>query len=235
MSPTIVYRAFDTHHSAGTGSAHGFTAGLSEYDHQDDDCDSIEDHFNAASRYLTPWISTTSNLLRAIKRAQQLSDRHGSSGVHIAVILVEECNEHRYFLAESLAEQFDLTVRWWHGEEYLFRWEIPCAAVVSCLRLETLEERGLYSMVPELLQRCSADKWKQRMLANWREDQPDRHLSAAGCKAAKLAFLFGDGEHTEYVALEAAGWWEDMVGRIVKGALYRTLAGHNDTSCCFHT
>lgn len=206
MTPQFLYRAFDHYHSSGVNSANGFHAGVRKSDEEEEPCDSVREHFDANNRYPTPWISTTDNLLRAIKRAHQLSNKHGRAGVSIAVIALDACHRCPHYLAEDLAEQFNLEPRPWHGEEYLFRWRIPNKAVVCCLSLDTLEERGLYRMVPELLERGSVERWRERMSDNWTEERPERHLTAVGYKAARFSFLFGDGGHSEHVGLEAAGW-----------------------------
>lgn len=233
MSSQFLYRAFDEYHSSGVNSSNGFHAGVRKSEYQDHDCDSVREHFDSNNRSPTPWISTTDNLLRAIKRAQQLSGKHGRAGVSIAVIDVQQCRNFQYYLAEDLAEQFDLEPRPWHDEEYLFRWRIPKKAVVCCLSLDTLERRGLFWMVPELLERGSVERWRELIIENWRDERPDHHLTAVGYKAAKFAFLFGDGEHSEHIGLEAAGWWENKVARVVKSSFYQTLAGENDTPECF--
>lgn len=229
MDPQFVYRAFHSRHSSGVNSADGFLSGVRKSEHQDWDSDSVRKHFNASNRDPTPWISTTTNMLRAIKRAHQLSDRHGIGGVSIAVIDIAECQWCDFNRADDLADAFGLADLPWHSEEYMFRWRIPGTAIVSCLALRTLERRGLYGIVPELLEDASADAWKEMIRHNWMQEGPDRHLQAAGRKAARFGFLFGDGEHVEHIGLEAAQWWERRVGRIVKDSFYDTIDFINDT------
>lgn len=233
MSTEFLYRAFDEHHSSGVNSRNGFRAGLRKSEDQEEVCDSLREHFDSNNRYPTPWISVTNNLLRAIRRAYHLSRKHGSDGVFIAVIRLVDCGRSDYYLAEDLAEQFNLEQRPWYDEEYLFRWRIPGKAIACCLPLDTLEQRGLYEMVPELLERGSIRTLRVAIRTNWMEDRGYRHLTEVGYKAAKFAFLFGDGDHTEYIGLEAAGWWESWVARIVKQSFYKTLNQENDTPDCF--
>lgn len=126
------------------------------------------------------------------------------------------CQDCEYYLAADLAENLDLEPSLWHEEEFLFRWEIPENAIVCCLSLDTLENRGLYDLVPEVLTYGNVEAWKRLIRENWIIDRPNRHLREVRRMASWLAFMFGDGVHIDYIGLEAAMWWEERVGRIVK-------------------
>lgn len=125
MNPEFLYRAFHEQYSSGVNSSNGFRAGARKSKHQDPDRESVRKHFDVGNRYPTPWISTTDNLLRAIKRAHQLAHKHGVAGVSIAVIEVSACRKCEYHFADDLADQFNLESLPWHDEEYLFRYRIP--------------------------------------------------------------------------------------------------------------
>lgn len=233
MVSQFLYRAFHVSYSSGKNCAHGFRAGASESENQLPDSDSVRLHLNGSKRYRTPWISTTENLLRAIKRAQQLTNEYGSADISIAVIEVAACLPCEYYLAADLASAYGLGSRRWWDEEYLFRFSIPNEAVVCCLSLDTLQERGLYEIVPELRTSISADRWKKLIGENWSDTCQRHHLTNAGSKAAKFGFLFGDGVHTAHIGLEAAGWFEEWVASIVKRRFYAVLRQENETPDCF--
>lgn len=233
MTLQYVYRAFHADHSAGENSANGFDAGVKKSSRQSSDRRTIARHLDRNNKILTPWISTSSDLLRAIKRAMQLARSYGSDGVSIAVIDIEECDDCRYYNAAELAETHGIEADRWNEEEYLFRWTIPGDAIVACLSLDTLDDRGLFDVVPELLTRGSVETWKRTVRENWLEERPKRYLKKVGQMAARVGLLFGDAEHTDCIGLEAAEWWEERVGRTVKQAFYLALARGTDHPECF--
>lgn len=229
----FLYRAFHRDVSAGVNCIHGFHAGVRESDYQDPDDETVAMHFDKRNRDPTPWISTTSDILRAIKRALQLARYHGSDGVYIAIIDLDECEGYEFHRATCLANRHDLEIHPWHQDEFMFRWRIPMEAMVCRLTLNTLISRGLYTELPEIRARCSVEAWKEKIMNNWVQVRPGRYFVDVGRKAARFAFLFGDGEHTEFVGLEAAAWWEARVGRIVKGTLFKELRKGTVHADCF--
>lgn len=242
MCTSILYRAFHDQFSSGSNSADGFLSGVCSCRYRDtpcgdqhDDSDTVREHFKDHNRAATPWISTTHNLLRAFKRAQKLSGDWGKTGVFIAVIKLAELHACHHYLAKDLEERLGIEPRIWHQDEHLIRFRIPKEAVLCCLSWETLEHRGLYTVLPEIQQGGTADEWGRRILAYWTEHRPEKHLTAVGEKAARFAFLFGEGEHTAHIGLEAAGWWEGWVGKVLKRAFYRQLKAVNDSPDCFET
>lgn len=233
MTLQFLYRAFHAEYSSGVNSASGFYAGVEKSSRRSRQRQTVARHLDRHNTIPTPWISTSSDLLRAIKRAVQLAERHGSNGVSIAVIDLEECDDCEFYNAADLADTLDIETNHWNEEEYLFRWAIPGDAIVSCLSLETLDDRGLYDVVPELLTRGTVEMWKRRIMENWLEDRPARYSKEVGRMAARVAFLFGDGVHTVNIGLEAAEWWEESVGRDVKRSFYRALERGTDDPECF--
>lgn len=101
------------------------------------------------------------------------------------------------------------------------------------MSLETLENRGLYDLVPEVLTHASVEEWKQLIWDNWMKDRPRRYMRAVGRMAAEVACLFGDSEHMQCVGFKAASWWEEDVGKIVKRSFYMTIGRTTELIECF--
>lgn len=235
MEPQFVYRAFHRDCS-GTNSRYGFKSGRSRNEPWLDDWKTLEQHFELSNRYPTPWISTTDDLLRAIT----IAIRHHESGkrdVRIAVINVEACQGQELYLASDLASENEIDILPWHDNEYLFRWQIPRRAIVACLFFQTLLDRGLYDLVPELCpdeEDVSVDELRGTIQEEWLENRPRRwHLQEVGRKAAELALIFGYGEHVEYIAEEVAEWWEPEVGNIIINTLEQEISNREEDPKCF--
>lgn len=220
----FLYRAFHETYSSGVNSSNGFESGLLKSEYTCSDRTTLLEHFDLANRNRTPWISTTDDLLCAIKRAIQLAEEHGIAGVRIAVIDLNACRYCEYYLAKDLAADLNLGYAQWQESEFLFRWQIPDTGVAACLTLETLQRRGLYAIIPQVLQQGSVGQWRDLMREEWWNIRPQLHLQEVAQKAVEVAFLFGHGGHTEHIGLEAAWWWEQRVGRIVKEYYYELLA-----------
>lgn len=191
---------------------------------------SVQGHFDRVLKP-SPWISTTDDLLRAIKiAAEWLND--GKEDVSIAVIDVRACENCEYYSGDYLDKTRNLT----HNKtEFLFRWEIPGHAVVSCYPLWTLVGRGLWILVPEVNRGAYWDKWetleiwrKEIRKASWRkgsgiEGHGTEFMRGVGRRAAEVACLFGRGDHTEHIGKEVALWWDnrrDFVWQALEKALY---------------
>lgn len=213
MAPTFVYRAFHNIHSAGVNSRDGFKSGLAKSEDVRADEITLKEHSDALNRNPTPWISTTDQLLRAILRAVNLADTHGIVGVHIAVISVEKCQPCPPVQASKMRFQLQLGYEPWHNHEFLTRWEIPGNAIVSSLPLQILKNRGMFTMVPQALRFAGVDECLGVIMEEWqRVRDKNEYLQDVGVKAARFSHLFGAGEHTEYIGLETARWWEHRVG-----------------------
>lgn len=175
---------------------------------------SIQQHFDHVLNP-SPWISTTNDLLRAIKiAADWLND--GKDDITIAVINVKACRNCEFYPGDYLALSYtdeNLAV---HKTEFLFRWEIPGQAIVACIPFLTLVGRGLWVLVPEVNRGKYWDKWET--LETWRkeirkalshEGSGVEFLQDVGRRAAEVAFLFGRGDYTEYIGKEVALWWDE--------------------------
>lgn len=229
--PRFVYRAFHKD-SAGINSGDGFRSLLQGgWAMEDEDPSniyiSIQQHFDRVLNP-SPWISTTNDLLRAIKiAADWLND--GKDDITIAVIDVEACENCEFYSGDYLALSYTNENSAVHKTEFLFRWEIPGQAIVACVPLLTLVGRGLWVLVPEVNRGKYWDKWET--LETWRKEirKASSHegsgvefLQDVGRRAAEVALLFGRGDYTEYIGKEVALWWDERRD-IVLQELEKTL------------
>lgn len=241
MAPRFIYRAFHDVHSAGVNSHAGFQSGLQQSDPLPPDIVTLDEHANQHNRNPTPWISTTDQLLRVILRAVKIANEHGIAGVHIAIIDFAKCTSSPPRKARDIRYAYRLGYEPWHAHEFLCKWEIPGNAIVSLLSLQTLSDRGLFVMVPQVLDYPVVDVCMEQIIEDWEQIRSsDRYLQEVGVKAAEFGYLFGAGVHTEYIGLEAAQWWESRVGtprwksgygRYLFQTFYATIRGGTDNAC----
>lgn len=214
MPPKFLYRACHSVHSSGVNSRNGFQSSLPKSDDCSPDAVTLEQHNDDENVAATPWISTTDRLLDAILRAVALSKSHGSTtAVHLAIIGIAQCAPDKPSKASQLRYRAGLVYDTHHAHEFLFRWRIPAGAIVSCLALQTLVERGLYVMLPQVQRGLDFEDCALAIMDEWESVRDkNKYLQQVGVKAAKFALLFGRDPYTEYVGLEAAKWWESRVG-----------------------
>lgn len=178
---------FSSDHSAGVNSREGFQSALAKSPDSSSDSVTLEQHANDLNRAPTPWISTTNQLFRAILHAVKLAEVHEISGVSIAIIAVSRCRANPPSKTSELRYRYQLRYEAWHNHEFLFRWEIPGRAVVSCLSLQTLVDRGLYTMLPQVLVSNGVDECMEAIIEEWEETRnKSKYRKRVGVKAAGL-------------------------------------------------
>lgn len=172
----------------------------------------------------------------------------GKQGVAIAVI---DCD--KSIPAEPvLAEHLSMLYRIGDGKdpslrmaEWLWPYLIPKRGIVACLLLQTLVDRGLYTVVPAFDPGC----WKGPVIPaeTMREEVRTYILlrggygpwADAGTMAGKVAIMFGEGDHTEYIAREVF-WWrcntvvlKDYQAREAGRAVNGVLRSRVNREACF--
>lgn len=234
--PQFLFRAFHSESGGQENSRNGFRAGRTRGLNRGNYAAALHSHFDLSNREPTYWVSTTSDLLRAINIACNWQ-KQSKTGVSIAVIDVNRC-EKKPKSGKELTSNNGLGKRMavLRRTEWLFQYEILRNEIVACLSLQTLVSRQLYNLVPELDLRNS--RWRghggdvpiDEMREAVRDAPPatggQGFWTNMGTKGAEVALLFGLGEHTEYIAGEAVDWWlEDELQEYQRGYIKKAITG----------
>jgi hypothetical protein len=236
----FLFRAW-SRSSAGTNSLRGFRSGdrhirnLTDVEKEEH----FSNHADQSNRVPTCFISTTSDLIRAMKIAIE-KDVQGEEDVHISFIQSNDCVS-----AEALADEFGLR-SWLFKTEFLFPWEIEANEIVHVVSLATLIENQLLDRF-KVLNDASLpplQELREQICENnekaWNKNRntwPER----SGRYVAKIAKCFGAG--APHRAIASLIWehgthfvpWnyeEDGLDERVRDAIKGAL-GKNVKSCGF--